>query len=341
MKKFVILFIVSLSAFNADAQFVRPIATPSWYHFFKVDDLFWLATSDTSEIAPANYPGAMMYQGSDKSMYYSVGTKWEKMGSGNGGSGGAFNGNRPITRDFGSVTGVNLGTSDVSTTLAELLYPSQKPTASLTGTYGGNTASSFSLEKTGSASISVTLNWSAGRSAYTDDISSIVVDGVSQSFTPPAASSSVSGTQSSTVTANANTTLSSTVTTSDSKTATASVGISWRTKWYYGFISSGITNPSDGDISGLSGQALTTSRIQNSGGHDIIVANSTNRRFVIVQDAALDPGSANQIFVGGLNSTGAFTKTTRSYTNSLGYSYSVNIYVLENTTSGSFNFQIQ
>jgi len=319
---------------------------------------------DTSYVETPTGNAGIVYQNSDSSAYIFDGAKWKPLGGAGTISieqvndstyviGGDtvhmltasyidFDGNRPITRDFSQVTGVNLGTTDIKSTLEQLLFPTQNPNSSLTGTYNGTTATSLTIEKTSASTIPIKLNWTAGRLDFTDSIVSIVVNGQTKVFTQPAAGSSVSGNQTDNITTNVHSTISNVVTTSDNKTSSSFVSINFETKWYYGFVDPSITTPSDADIIGLAGQALTTNRTQNNGnGSDIVVPNSTNRRFVIVQDATLDPSSINQIFVGGLNSTGAFTKTTRNFTNASGFTYQVNVYVLDNTTSGQFNFQIQ
>lgn len=318
---------------------------------------------DTSSVVGAS-KGNLVFQDLDSIVYVNNGSKWKQLG----GSGNVlvqqlddstyvigqdtihmlsasyinFNGNRPITRDFSTLMGVNLGTTDIKSTLNQLLYPSQTPTSSLTASYNGVSGTSLQLEKTSQSTIPIKFIWGAGRKSYTDSISSIVVNGDTIAFTQPAPGQTIVDSQINNVATNNYITISNVVNTSDNKSSSSFVSISFQTKWYYGFINPSITNPSDVDILSLPNQELTTSRIQNNGnGSNIIVPNTTNNRFVIVEDASLDPSNINQIMVGGLNSTGAFTKTTRSFTNALGYTYQVNIYVSNNTTSGQYNFQIQ
>ena len=130
----------------------------------------------------------------------------------------SFNGKRPIT---GSIaTGQNSNTNDLIAWINAIFYPSQVPTAGLSGT---NTTSE--LESPGS--FSTTLNWTAGRQAATEPIASVVVDGVSKTFTQPAAGGSTSGSHSQSISANVTRTFTNVVTTVDGKSASASVTFAW------------------------------------------------------------------------------------------------------------------
>lgn len=248
-----------------------------------------------------------------------------------------FNGNRPVTRDFSSLEGVNLNTNDLAGTLNELLYPSQPPTSSLTVTVAGNTANTVVVEKTAAATIAATLNYSAGRQAYTENLQTIVVAGVSKAFTQPAPGASVSGTHAVTVTSNSDISYTNAVTTTDSKQAVSNATVRFQTKWYYGFIAASITNPSNADILGLSGSAFTTVRTKPL----TTVSNSTDRKLVIAFDAALDPSNVSQIWIGGLNSTSAFTRTVQSFTNASGYTSNYIVYTQISSTSSPLSFEIK
>lgn len=255
-----------------------------------------------------------------------------------------FDGNRPITRNFSNVTGVNLNTATISTTLETLLYPSQPPTSALTVTYSAQTGSSLIVEKTSSGTTPITLNWTAGRQSATQPINTIVVGGVGQSFIQPPAPGTVSGNQSQTVTNNTNSSWNNIVTTADAQTATSTSSITWQTKWYYGFVPQDTTAPADVTIQGLSGQSLTPSKssIISVSAPGINVTNSTPpSRFVVAIDNSLDPSGTAQIWIGGLNSTGAFTRTVRSFTNASGFATNYEIFVQSTVTSGDINFQIK
>lgn len=74
-------------AFSAQAQFNYPIGTPTWYKKVRVDDLFWLNTTDTVSAYATQYPGALTYRVADKGLYLANGIKHIKIGSGSSGGG--------------------------------------------------------------------------------------------------------------------------------------------------------------------------------------------------------------------------------------------------------------
>jgi hypothetical protein len=139
--------------------------------------------------------------------------------------------------------------------LLAVFYGLQPPTATLTG---GTT-----LELTASPTVTQTLNWGAGRQSNTPVLNSIVVAGISQSFSQPAPNSTVTGTQSVNVPANTTTTYSNLVTAS-LQTAIANTTFNFLGKKYYGLLTdtTGITTGSlNANIIALAGSAFATTKV--------------------------------------------------------------------------------
>ena len=122
-------------------------------------------------------------------------------------------------------------------------YKSQVPTAALGG--------GFSQERVASgANLTATLSWTAGRQAATQPLATIVVNGITQTFSQPSAPGTVGGTQSVSYARNTSSSFSMTVTTTDSKTAGASTGFSFYDKRYAGFDAHALVSgvPAQADI---------------------------------------------------------------------------------------------
>jgi hypothetical protein len=293
----------------------------------------WLPrVQDTSAITSPRQ-GMMVYSISDQAIYYRTPAKWEISGTSTGG--GYFNGSRPVTRDFSTITGVTPGGANISAFLDSVFYPSQNPTSALTATYSATTATSFSLELMSSgAALSVTLNWTGGRLAATRNLSSINVDAVNQTFSQPSAPGTVSGTKSASLTRNTNTTYTNLVTTVDSKTASSSVSFNWYPKRYWGYTTT--LPPSSADVvtaAGGSGE-LTTTKVKSS--FDVVVT-GTNKHVFYAYPSSY--GALSSINVSGLESIGAFTQSTVSVTNASGYVQNYYVYTsnnLFNNTTISF-----
>ncbi len=296
-----------------------------------------MTTAERTAIAtPAN--GLLVYDTDVSCIFVFNGTAipaaWASMCSGSTGN-GTFNGSRPITANV--FTGQNPGTDDIGLWLESLFYPSQSPTASLTVTNGGTTASAINMEMSSPGSLSVTLNWTAARQASTQPIKAIDVNGTSVFTTSPAAGASVSGTTSATVTKNTSKSFTNLVTTTDNKTAsaTASVNFSWQRYW--GFLSSGLAdgtpfNPTDAQIISLSQE------FASSAGTTKQVTPAGSQRLVIAFPASFP---VSDIVIGGLGSLGTFDKTTRSFTNASGGTTSYVIYVGQSNTGSSVTFNVQ
>jgi hypothetical protein len=294
---------------------------------------------DTSLYGGVDTVGSLFFKTTDNTLWMRVGSnnvnRWQKIANENGstGSGGGsdslFNGNRPITRDFSTIQGVNLGTTTTTQTLDKLLYPSQPPTATLSG--GGT----LELMASGTQ-LPFTLNWTAGRQAGTLGIQSIVVAGVNQTFSQPAPSASVSGTQGVLVSRNVNASFSNVVTTTDGKTATASIAYTFLPKRYWGFWST--PTPSDASVQALTNEFTTT---RTKAQINPAITPSGSLYFVIAFPASLDPTNISTIWINGLDQTGTFTRTVKPFTNASGYTQSYIFFITTNPTAGAIQFEIR
>jgi hypothetical protein len=231
----------------------------------------------------------------------------------------SFNGKRAIT---GSVaTGQNPNTNDLIAWINAIFYPSQVPTATLTG------GSQQELRSSGTGS--ATLNWSAGRLAATEPISSIVVNGISQSFTQPGAPGTVSGTQSVTLTYNTNQTFTNTVTTTDGKSASATTSFTYLPRRYWGRTSTEI--PDNATILAATGGGSELSSSKAKSGF-IVTAFGSNRIFFAYPS---NLGDLTGLTIGGFDSLSAFVKNVISVTNASGFTQNYNVYVSTNTFSAT------
>jgi hypothetical protein len=204
-----------------------------------------------------------------------------------------------------------------------LFHQTQPPTATLSG----GTIVEMSPVST---IINETLSWTAGRQANTNPLSTIVVAGTNESFSQPAAPGTVSGTQGVTITANTNQTFTMTVTTTDSKTATSSTTYTFESKRYWGQCNT--SSPTDAQILAAAGggSEFSTTRAKSSFS---IVITGTSQNFYYAYPASF--GNLTSFVVGGFESIGAFTLTTRNLTNASGFTTSYNIYVSNNTFSNT------
>jgi hypothetical protein len=252
------------------------------------------------------------------------------LGTGGGGTIGSFNGNRPITGDY--YKNVNPGTDDLAKWIEAVFYPSLGPSASLTATPNG-------VKEMGpSGSTSVSLSWTAGRDAATEEITEIIVNGTNVFTASPAAGASVSGTQSASAVNNLKTTFTMSVKTSDNKTASANASIDFQWKRYWGFAAGGEDgvsfSPTDAQILSLSGSEFGTSAaVANKS-----ASPSGPQKLVIAYPASW---GGSKIIVGVNDSTGAFEKTTRSFTNASGGTTSYVIYVQKDNTAAGLTFGVQ
>ena len=225
---------------------------------------------------------------------------------------------RTITRDFTTLTGTTF------TTMEDVFFPAEPPTASLTLTYDGSTTgANRTLEISSAGTLPATANWTAGRQATTGLITSIDVEGNNQTFTQPNQGATTNGTQALTITNNTNITIDLTVN-SESGNATDAISLTWLWKRYWGLDSDGTLN--DAEILALSNE-LSGSRAKT------FVVNPTNERVVFVYEASL--GDLTSIRVNDFESILAFTKVVQSHTNASGATTDFNLYISNN----AFNVQ--
>lgn len=225
----------------------------------------------------------------------------------------------PITSipTIGTNPGTNLNTPDW---IKNTFYASQPPTATLTG--------GVNIELTSLSTLGYTLNWSASRQSATQPITSIVVAGVTKSFSQPAQPGTVSGTQAVTINTNTNTTYNNVVTTTDSKTATVNTTFSFSPKRYW-FYSNNLIPTSADVVANLGGgNELTTTRIK---GTFSVIVSGTNRYVSYAYPSSY--GVLNSIIISGLESIGAFNLNVVSVTNASGFVQNYNVY----TTQNQFN----
>ncbi len=213
--------------------------------------------------------------------------------------------------------GFNPNTTDVAQWITNVFYQTQPPTSLLTG--------ALFLELHSAGTFSTNLNWTAGRQAATATLASIVVAGVTQSFSQPSAPGTVSGTQSITVTYNTNISPLMTVTTTDSKTASAAASIQFAPNRYWG-LSTGI--PNNATIIAAP-KELSTVKAKSAFG--ISIVSSTNIFYAYPSNL----GALSSITIGGFESIGAFTLNVISVTNASGYVQNYNVYVSNNTFSAT------
>ena len=182
----------------------------------------------------------------------------------------------------------------------------QNPTATLTG--------GFNYQRQPSGSATQPVAWTAGRlaatpsAAPTDTLSTIVVGGISQTFTQPSAGSSTSGSQDVTFTLNTNATFSNIVTTGDGKTATASTSFTVYDKRYAGWAAT--TTPTRAEILAAIGQ-------DNNGGtvpYSLTFPQLGTAAYLFYANTA----QVTSVTINGFPSTSAFTlNVSRSFTNSV------------------------
>jgi hypothetical protein len=107
--------------------------------------------------------------------------------------------------------------------------------------------------------------------------------------------------------------------------ASSSITFTNKLKRYFGYTTLATPGaPTDAEIRGLANQNLLTS----FGTASTTFTNQTNTYLVIAYPAAW--GNLSNIILNGFQSINAFTKTTRSFINAQGFSYSVNIYTSNN-----------
>jgi len=203
----------------------------------------------------------------------------------------------------------NLATNTaVADSLAQFVrLQTQAPMASISGGYF--------YERHAIGTFTASLGWSAGRQAAgtnilaTNPLSSIIVAGTSQTFSQPAAGSSVSGSQSVTVTYNSNTTFTDTVKTTDGKSAIGYTYFSVYDKRFVGWAAT--STPTNSEI-------LAAVYQDNYGGTvplSTVLAQLGSDKYLFIVNTA----TINTIAINGFPSTAAFTlDSSKTFTNASG-----------------------
>jgi hypothetical protein len=252
------------------------------YKRVSVDTTFHLPLQDTFLNRGITRAGAVVIRPQDGKFYGWDGAKWGALGG--------------------------LSAEQISDSLKNFVrLQTLPPTASLTG--------GFSYERSSATSGIATINWGAGRqaatgaAAATTNIASIVVGGVTPTFTQPAAGASVSGTQAVTFPINANTTFTNTVTTTDAKTASASTSFTVYDKRYIGW--SVTPTPTDAEIRA----AIAQDNNGGSGNYSANLPQLGTARYLFYANTV----TTSSVVLNGFPSTAAFTlNQSRTFTNSVG-----------------------
>lgn len=212
--------------------------------------------------------------------------------------------------------GFNPGTNITTKQLIEaVFYGNQPPTATLT-------SANSTLELTSAPSVTQTLNWGAGRGVNTPILTSIVVAGVSQSFSQPSQPGTVTGTQNVAVPANTTTTYSNVVTAQDGQTATANFTFNWLGKKYYGLLTdtTGITTGSlNSNIIALTSVFATTKALTTNTG-----AITGTEFWCYAYPSTL--GDLSALSFNSIPALDAMNKITLSITNASGYTQNYTVY---------------
>jgi len=240
-----------------------------------------------------------------------------------------YNGNRTITGSL--LNGQNMGTTTtVQDFLDQVFFPSSPITLGLTTTYGGTTAQTITTElMSGSGAVSLVLNWSAFRPTNATAVASFTVNGVNTS-TNPAAGATATGTQNTTTTRNVDATFSSLCTTADGKGSGASTSLLWRAKKYWGY---NIGTPTSAQIISTTGGSSEFSTVAAKGGFSVSIGVGTPSNVYYAYPTSF--GVLTSIIVSGLESIGAFTRSTVSVTNASGYVQNYYVYTSNNTFSNT------
>ncbi len=257
-------------------------------------------TLDANKKHIAYYPGAHIIVGNTEYIRDSTGTKWLVSSAGIIPAGAITT--IPVV---GSNPGSNLSSSDW---IINTFYGAQPPTATLSG--------GATLPYQSTATLSYTLNYTAGRESNTKPISTIVVAGNNESFSQPAQGSSVSGTQNVSVPTNTNVTFQNIVTTTDGQTAVASVTYAFLPYRYYGFISDttgiGTFGFDDSQITSL-GHELSASKSKS-----FSTGNPTGTQFLVYAYYST-AGALTQFDMNGFPSLAAMNSATRNLTTAEGF----------------------
>lgn len=209
-----------------------------------------------------------------------------------------------------------------------LLKQSQNPTASI--------SPSYRIQRRATDTI-LNFTYTYGRLAATSsakataDIQSVVVDGVSRTFTNPAPGSTGAGGISVNYTPNSTRNIPITVTATDGKFATQSVSIQTTFTYYIGY--SLTSTPTDAELFAGLNSFLATSNTRVTSG--TLVSPPGARYIFFAFPASL--GTAN-VIIGG--TPVGYITTPRAVTNTTGFTESFNITVSPNATNSGVTYQI-
>jgi len=216
------------------------------------------------------------------------------------------------------------------TTLEDIFFPAEPPTASQTLTaFGSTSGANRTIEIRPAGTEPATINWTAGRQPSTGLITSITAGGVSQTFSQPPQGVTENGTQGITLTNNTNTTVNLTVV-SESGNATDNISITWLSKRYWGVDADGVL--SDAELIAGNGE-LSGSRAKS------FTVNPTNDFVYFAYPQSL--GALTSITVNGFESLAAFTQSTFSHTNASGGVVNYFLYVSNNQFTQSSSIVTQ
>ncbi len=223
--------------------------------------------------------------------------------------------------EIGYDPGSNLTADQI---ISKVWYGLKPPTATLTG--------GTELEYIPGSTSAQTLAWGAHRQSNTATISSIVVAGISQTFSQPAQPGTVNGTQAVSVPANTSTTYDNVVTTSDAQTATASTTFTFAPRKFYGFISD-----TTGIASGSQDAAIRalTSALSNSKTLSTNTGSPSGTQFYVYAYLS-SLGNITSVTYNGIPATDAITTVSKTFTTANGFSGTYKIlYTTNGQTSSS------
>lgn len=326
--KILIAFFLLVGIF-ADAQFVRqPLGgSPTTESFARGilggDSSIYITEypDTTTANKGANLKkknGALIKIGANIYMRHIITSSWV-LSSGNSGSGGIILGG-PITTI--PIVGFNPGSNLSSDSfLIKTFYGAQPPLSTLSG--GGV------FEYTTGSTVSRNLNFTAARQTATANLSTIIVGGISQSFSNPAAPGTVSGVQAIAIPVNTNTTYSNVVTASNSMTASSSTTFTYKRKIFAGFVST--DSPSDADIIGALGSLYVGGTFSDARVQTGFLSTPVSSSYIMF--ASPVSFGTPTIIINGL--TVSFTQITRNFININGYSSSYYIMISPYQTAGA------
>ena len=272
-----------------------------------------LILPDTAQGLILSDKGALAYK---NGLYTWNGIKWD-LGLSGSGTPDTLRYGGPITSI--ATVGYNPNTKSIAAWIDSVFYQSQSPTTTITG---GQV-----LEFRSTQTMNFTLNYTSGRQLATKPLSSIIIGGNTKSFSQPIAGSSVSGTQSVSFAANTDVTYQNVTTTIDSKIANASTTFSFLPKRYFGWIS---------DTTGIGQAGFDDSKITSLGNE---LSNSKSKTFSTGSPTGTQfyvyayystAGDLTQWDMNGFPSLAAMNKSTRNFTNALGFTGTWTIYWSKN-----------